>query len=180
MSLLIYSCHSAAPRAARWRAAARRSAPQRGVPRRGAAARRAAPCCGALPVGTLAGPAASARVISIVNGNDVVPRLLGSKLSFTRKLLLEVMASANAKKHAANEQLLDTFEAYTALPQTELVFVYHGQAQSVSANEQHLVLHLAEALHPRGISDHLGYVVALETASNAGHWTPPKPAIKVD
>ena len=139
-----------------------------------------APFCGALPVGTLAGPAASARVISIVNGNDVVPRLLGSKLSFTRKLLLEVMASANAKKHAANEQLLDTFEAYTALPQTELVFVYHGQAQSVSANEQHLVLHLAEALHPRGISDHLGYVVALETASNAGHWTPPKPAIKVD
>ena len=135
--------------------------------------------CQPIPAGALVGPAASARVISIVHGNDVVPRLLGSKLAFTRKVLLGVMASTSAKKRRANELLLNTFESYTSLPQTELVFVCHdGTAQQVADHQKELVLHLAEALHPRAIADHLGYVAALEAASHTGHWTPPKAELK--
>jgi len=65
---------------------------------------------GAIPSGTLVGAAASARCISIVNGNDVVPRLLGSKLSFTRKLLSLLAASSNPRKQRANEATIDTLE----------------------------------------------------------------------
>ena len=35
------------------------------------------------------------------------------------------------------------------------------------------VLHLAEALHPRLVADHLTYVEGLEAAAGAPHWTPP-------
>ena len=62
--------------------------------------------------------------------------MLGSPLGFTRKMLAIFAASASARRQRANEQVLDTLERYTWLPQTELVFVHAGRAQLVTASER--------------------------------------------
>ena len=133
---------------------------------------------GPIPSAALTGAAASARVISVVNGNDVVPRLLGSKLAFTRNALLALTKSSNARKQRQNEQLLNTLEEYTLYPKTELVFLHNDTAQLVPPPKRDLVLHLAEAIHPRCIADHLSYVKAVEGAAKTSHWTPPKAALQ--
>lgn len=53
---------------------------------------------------------AGARVISIVNANDIVPRLLGCPLSFSRTLLSLFAASNSAKKQKEQAAILDTLE----------------------------------------------------------------------
>ena len=56
---------------------------------------------------------------------------------------------------------------YRGFPQEELLFVYNAQAFRVAPADRLLVLHLAEALHPRAIADHLSYVPGLEAAADA-------------
>lgn len=112
------------------------------------------------------GPAASScRALTIVNGNDIVPRLLGSPLSFSRQMLEAFASSSSPKKLHANRLILDTLERYMHLPQTELLFVHEGKVQRVPYKDRHLVLHLAEAIHPRAIADHLAYVDGLAKAT---------------
>ena len=107
----------------------------------------------------------SCRALTIVNGNDIVPRLLGSPLSFSRAAVLETFASSTSpKKLRANRQILETLARYTLL-QTELLFVHAGSVQRVPYARKELVLHLAEAIHPRAIADHLAYVDGLATAT---------------
>lgn len=112
----------------------------------------------------------TARAISIVNANDIVPRLLGCPLAFTRKLLSLFASSNSLKKQKEQEEVLDTLEQYKCLPGTDLLFLHGGKAFRVPSNDRMLVLNLAEALHPKCISDHLGYVEAAEAAAGAEHW----------
>jgi hypothetical protein len=117
-------------------------------------------------------PTAGARVMSVVNANDIVPRLLGCPLSFSRKLLSLFAASNSHKKQREQEAILDTLEQYQGFPGFELLFMHGGKAYEVPPKHRHLVLHLAEALHPRCIADHLTYVAAAEAAAGAEHWAP--------
>lgn len=125
---------------------------------------------GAPNVAALDGPTAGARVISIVNANDIVPRLLGCPLSFSRKVLGLFAASASQRKQQEHRAILDTLEGYQGLPGYELIFLYNKAAYAVPSRDHRLVLHLAEALHPRCIADHLTYVDAAEAAAGATHW----------
>jgi len=109
-------------------------------------------------------------VISIVNANDIVPRLLGCPLSFSRKVLGLFAASASQRKQQEHRAILDTLEGYQGLPGYELIFLYNKAAYAVPSRDHRLVLHLAEALHPRCIADHLTYVDAAEAAAGATHW----------
>ena len=78
-----------------------------------------------------------------------------------------VMTCQVEREHAA---VLDTLEAYRGFPGYELLFVHRGTAYRVPPTHRELVLHLAEALHPRAIADHLTYVGAVEAAANATPW----------
>ena len=99
-----------------------------------------------------------------------MPRLLGCPLAFTRKLL-SLFASSNAlKKQREQDEVLDTLEQYRCLPGTDLLFLHGGKAFRVLSSDRMLVLNLAEALHPRCIADHLGYVGAAEAAAGAEPW----------
>ena len=113
---------------------------------------------------------ASAKVISIVNANDVVPRLLGCPLSFSRSVLDLFASSNNKRKHAEQEEVIDTLEQYRGFPGYELLFLHGAKAYPVPPRHRGLVLQLAEALHPRAIADHLTYVAAAEAAAGAEPW----------
>jgi hypothetical protein len=113
---------------------------------------------------------AAARVLSIVNAHDVVPRLLGCPLSFSRTVLSLFATSNSLKKQREQEAILDTLEKYRGFPGYELIFLFGGTAFAVPPRERHLVLHLAEALHARCIADHLTYVAAAEAAAGTTHW----------
>jgi len=119
---------------------------------------------------------ASARVLSIVNAHDVVPRLLGSPLTFSRRLLALLTATNNHRQQREREALLDTLELYQGLPGYELLFVFQGAGYRVPPARRRLVLHLAEALHPRLVADHLSYVAAVEAAAGATPWAPVVPS----
>ena len=119
----------------------------------------------AVDPGALGPAASSCRALTIVNGNDIVPRLLGSPLSFSRQMLEAFASSSSPKKLLANRLVLDTLEKYIHLPQTELLFVHEGNVQRVPYKDKELVLHLAEAIHPRAIADHLAYVDGLAKAT---------------
>jgi hypothetical protein len=67
--------------------------------------------------------AADARVLSVVNGHDVVPRLLGSRLELSRSLLSIFASNTNTRRQKANEEVLDTLESYTRFPQLNLIFL---------------------------------------------------------
>ena len=73
------------------------------------------------------------------------------------------------KRQREREVELDTLEGYAGFPGYELLFLHKGKAYRVPPNDRRLVLHLAEALHPRAISDHLAYVEAAEAAAGAAH-----------
>ena len=118
-------------------------------------------------------PTAGARVVSIVHANDVVPRLLGCPLSFARRILTLFAASNSPKKQREHAAVLETLERYVGLPNYELLFFHSGTAYNVSQKERHLVLHLAESLHPRAITDHLSYVCGVECAAHVtSPWKP--------
>ena len=55
-------------------------------------------------------PTAAARVISIVNSNDIVPRLLGCPLSFSRTVLSLFATSMSPRKQQEQQGILDTLE----------------------------------------------------------------------
>ncbi|KAL1511217.1 hypothetical protein AB1Y20_006030 [Prymnesium parvum] len=116
-------------------------------------------------------PTAAARVMSIVNANDIVPRLLGCPLSFTRTVLSIFASSHNLKQRQQQEEVVDTLEHYRGFPGYELVFLYDGVAYKVPEKNRGLVLNLAEAISPRCIADHLTYVVAVEKAAGVSNWT---------
>lgn len=121
----------------------------------------------------LCAAAKRARVISVVNSFDVVPRLLGSPLQFVRRIIVLFAQNKNKKKQKINEALIDTLEQYTTYPQLELIYVHAGVAKSVPRKDRLMVLHLADAISPRAISAHLCYVDAVEAAASAPHWIPP-------
>jgi hypothetical protein len=117
-------------------------------------------------------PTAGAHVLSVVNANDIVPRLLGCPLSFSRKLLSFFAANTSYKMQREHEAILDLFHQYQGFPGYKLLFLHGGKAYDVPPKQRHLVLHLAEALHPCCISDHLTYVAAAEAAAGAEPWAP--------
>ena len=82
-----------------------------------------------------------------------------------RQMLEAFASSSSPKKLLANRLVLDTLEKYIHLPQTELLFVHEGNVQRVPYKDKELVLHLAEAIHPRAIADHLAYVDGLAKAT---------------
>lgn len=118
-------------------------------------------------------PTASARVISVVNSHDVVPRLLGCPLSFTRTILSLFATNLQHRRQREQQEVLDTLEQYRGFPGYELMFLHGGSAYRVAAADRALVLHLAEALHPRCIADHLTYVAAAEAATYSIPWVMP-------
>ena len=117
---------------------------------------------------------ARARVMSVVNANDIVPRLLGCPLSFTRKLLSFFAANTDYKMQREHEAILDLILQYEGFPGYKLLFLHGGKAYDVPPKQRHLVLHLAEALHPCCLSDHLcgNYVAAAKAAAGAEPWAP--------
>ena len=117
-------------------------------------------------------PTAGAHVVSVVNANDIVPRLLGCPLSFSRKLLSFFAANTSYRMQREHEAILDLFHQYEGFPGYKLLFLHGGKAYDVPPKQRHLVLHLAEALHPCCISDHLNYVAAAEAAAGAEPWAP--------
>lgn len=72
---------------------------------------------GAVKPSMLPEVAVGARVLSVVNANDIVPRLLGCPLSFTRRLLVLFASSASPRQQQRNEAILDTLEKYNGYPQ---------------------------------------------------------------
>lgn len=126
--------------------------------------------CGAPDPAAFDDATASARVISIVNAHDIVPRLLGCPLSFSRTVLSLFATTMSVKKQREQEAILDTLERYQGFPMYELIFLFGGNAFTVPPRKRLLVLHLAEALHPRCIADHLNYVAAAEAAAGTTHW----------
>jgi hypothetical protein len=120
---------------------------------------------------------AAARVLSVVNANDIVPRLLGCPLSFSRTVLQLFASSNSLKRQREQGAILDTLESYHGFPGYECVFLHGGLAYKVAPANRPLVLHLAEAIHPRCIADHLSYVDAAEAAAHAPeHWVAAGPA----
>ena len=118
----------------------------------------------------LEGAAAAARVLSVVNANDIVPRLLGCPLSFSRSVL-DLFASSNSRKQQKEHaEVIETLEKYRGFPGYELLFLHAGRAFRVPPRQRGLVLQLAEALHPMAIADHLTYVAAAEAAAGAEPW----------
>ena len=128
---------------------------------------------GAVEPSMLPEVAVGARVLSVVNANDIVPRLLGCPLSFTRRLLVLFASSASPRQQQRNEAILDTLEQYNGFPQEELLFLHGGAAFKVARDDRMLVMSLAEAIHPRLVADHLAYVAAAEAAAGAPAWSPP-------
>ena len=114
---------------------------------------------------------ASASVLSIINANDVVPRLLGCPLSSFRELLKLLASSNNHRKQRELDAVIDTLEKYRGFRGYQLIFLHGGRAFEVPLGSRKYVLHLAEALHVRCIADHLSYVSAVEAAAGAAPWS---------
>ena len=83
-----------------------------------------------------------ARVTLLVNGADVVPRLLGSPLSTTKAILSRFLG----ERVGSSRALLESLERYCHPPQLELLYLSEGQAQRVPYEARMDVLHLRESL----------------------------------
>ena len=97
-----------------------------------------------------------ARVISVVNANDVVPRLLGSPMAMLRAALSALGATET------EERVVKTLEGYSHLSGLELLYVSDGRAMRVPSDEREAVLHLHDSLSLSAIPDHTRYVNALQ------------------
>ena len=107
-----------------------------------------------------------ARIILLVNGADLVPRLLGSPLSTTKAVLGRFLGEGAGSRRA----VLESLEQYCHPPQLELLYVSEGQAHRVPFEARMDVLHLGEGMATSAVHDHSTYAQALERATGAPAW----------
>lgn len=107
--------------------------------------------------------AVTARFLLVVNGSDVVPRLLGSPLPFVMASALEEKVASGARAESMRATI-ESLQRYAHPEQTELLLLREGRALAVPREQRPAVLHVHEAIGLSLAKDHKAdlYVAALE------------------
>ena len=117
------------------------------------------------------------RLLLLVNGQDAVPRLLGSPMPVLQAATQALIARGSSRP--PSEALLELLAQFAHPESIEIVFLSGGRAQRVPADpaSREAVLHLTDGLAPWSVKDHAvsTYVEALETALST--ISPPAPAL---